>query len=564
MNFPRWHGEVVSPRTIAVFAGVVSLWLLLLALAALLLWNERRGEIDEAKLRGAATTALLQAHTTTTFRAVDNVLAEVAKALERESLPRHDERFRLEMRGRLASMPYLRALYVIGPDGHIQHDTDFPATPDLSLSDRPYFYQYLRSDASVTPISAPLMSRSGLGWFVAVTRRIGQGAEFRGVAVAAIQLSYFSDLYKAVGFDEGSEILLFHRDGRLLAQHPGTLGKIGESYAAFPLFRERLTKASTGAYLTQSAPLPYVRVVNYAALQDIPLVVAQSQNMDARLGRWRNWAIAALVGMLLLLGSILYMTTQYLRGWHDKQIQRERSMQGDKMEALGQLTGGIAHDFGNVLGVVTMNISLIRKMGADGRVAAALDRAERAVESGTTLTKQLMSFSRKRDLQRLACDLNGEISFVLGLLEHAAGPDCKLVFEPGRLPGTTRLDRAELGVALINLVVNARHAIERDGRITIRTYSAAGKVLPVETSLHKKRFACVSVVDNGKGMSDDIRRRAVEPFFTTKGEEGTGFGLAQVYTMMQQLGGDLTIQSRVGVGTSVTLCFPVEPPYHQN
>jgi signal transduction histidine kinase len=119
------------------------------------------------------------------------------------------------------------------------------------------------------------------------------------------------------------------------------------------------------------------------------------------------------------------------------------------------------------------------------------------------------------------------------------------------------MDPSEFGVALINLVVNARHAIEVHGLIEIRTHSAAGKDLTLPTRMHKQMFVCVSVVDNGKGMPEEVRRRAVEPFFTTKGEEGTGFGLSQTYTMMQQLGGDLTIESRVGVGTSITLCFPV-------
>jgi signal transduction histidine kinase len=564
MNFPHLQREV-SQRKVWVFAIAGTVWLLLFALAALLLWNDRRGEIEQAKLRGAATTALLQAHTDTTFRAVEYALAEIARALERDTLPRHDEGLRLEMRKRLPSMPYVRALFVIGPDGYIQHDTDFPKTPDVSLTDRPYFQQYLRADTSVTSISAPILSRTpGLGWFVAVTHRIGKKGDFRGVAVAAIQLAYFSDLYKVVGVDDQSEILLFHRDGRLMAQYPGTSGKIGDSYAAFPLFQKHLATATSGAYLTDSAPLPYLRLVNYVALTDIPLVVVKTENMDARLARWQARAVGTVAAMFLFFAFMMYVATHYLRAWRARQLQHERNLQSEKMEALGQLTGGIAHDFGNILGVIAMNIGLVRKMTPDGRVAAALDRAGRALESGTTLTKQLMSFSRKRDLDRLDCDLNVEISSVLGLLEHAAGPDCKVVFEPAQLAGTARLDRAELGVALINLVVNARHAIERDGRIAIRTYSAAGKDLGVASSLHQRRFICVCVEDNGKGMPDDIRRRAVEPFFTTKGEEGTGFGLAQVYSMMQQLGGDLTIQSRVGVGTSVTLCFPAEPlPFEQ-
>ncbi len=461
------------------------------------------------------------------------------------------------MRKRLAFMPYVRAIFVIGPAGRIQHDTDYPATPDVSLADRPYFQQYLKAGVPVTPVSAPILSRSGVGWFVAVTQRIGKEDDFRGVAVAAIQLAYFSHLYEKVGAAKGSEILLFHRDGRLVAQYPGASGRIGESYAGFPLFRTHLRRAARGAYLTQEEPVPYPRIVSYAALDDIPLVVAQVQNMDERLAAWRQWVFASAAGLLLLLAAMLAGAGQFLRRRQERQRQQERAVQGEKMEALGHLTGSISHDFANILGVVATNVTLLRKFaGGDARVGAALDRAERAVGNGTALTRQLMSFSRKRELQVVDCDANAAIASVLALVEHAAGPHCKLVFEPGALPRPCRLDRAQFETALINLVVNARQAIDGEGRITVKTRSLSGEELQLATGLGKKKFVCVSVVDNGRGMPDEVRRRAVEPFFTTKGEGGTGFGLAQAYSMMEQLGGELSIESRVGAGTSIHLCFP--------
>lgn len=552
LSRPRW----ATRASVAILAATFGLWMALLAVVALLLWNERQALLQEATLRGAATTALLQAHTANTFRAVDNVLVEVAKTLERDNLARHDAGLRNEMRKRLAFMPYVRAIFVIGPSGFIQHDTDHPATPDVSLADRPYFRQYLDGDAPLTPVSAPMLSRSGTGWFVAVTHRIGRGPDFRGVAVAAIQLAYFSDLYQKVGVAEGSEILLFHRDGRLIAQYPGTSGRVGESYARSPLFRDHLGRASWGTYLEQSGPWPHARIFNYAALDEVPLVVAQAQDMSEHLAVWRRWAIVGAVGLLLLLGAMMAGASQYLRARQDRQRQQERLLQGEKMEALGQLTGSIAHDFGNILGVLATNISLIRKLGADPRIAAALGRAERAVGNGTVLTRQLMSFSRKRELEVVDCDANAAIASVLALLEHAAGPHCKLAFEPGSLARPCRLDRAQFETALINLVVNARQAVEGQGCITIRTRSASGEDLHLTAASRQQRFVCVSVVDDGKGMPDEVRRRAVEPFFTTKGEGGTGFGLAQAYSMMEQLGGDLAIESRVGAGTSIHLCFP--------
>lgn len=550
----------LSPGAAAILAAAMALWLALAAVTALLLWSARQNAIQQAKLRGTATTALLQAHTANTFRAVDNALVDVARTLERERLPRHDAGLRAGMRERLAAMPYVRALFVIGPDGRIQHDTDYPATPDVSLADRPYFQQYLHGDPPETPVSAPMLSRSGVGWFVAVTRRIGTGPQLRGVAVAAIQLQYFSSLYQEVGLDQGSEILLFHRDGRLIAQHPGSFGQIGENYAQLPLFRDHLRQANWGAYLTQAAPAPYPRVVNYAALAEVPLVVAQTQNMQEQLDAWRRWVAVSVAALLLLLASMLYGMTQYLRVRLERHRQQERLLQGEKMEALGQLTGSLAHDFGNILGIAAANISLIRKLACpEGQVEAALDRAQRALDNGTAITRQLMTFSRKRDLQVAEWDVNAAVSAALPLLEQAAGSQCEVVFEPGERLPPCRLDQTQLETALINLVVNARHAIEGLGRITISTSNVARRDLHGPSAVGDHRYVRVTVRDTGKGMPREVRRRALEPFYTTKGEEGTGLGLAQVYAFMQQLGGDVAIESRVGVGTAIHLFFPASP-----
>jgi Signal transduction histidine kinase len=552
-----------SPGTRVAFAIALVAWLGLAGVVALLLWNAREAELQEARLRGAAATALLQAHTASTFRAVDNALFAVAKSLEGERLPRHDARFRETMRARLPAMPYVRALFVIGPDGSIAHDTDYPGTPDVSLADRPYFRQYVAGGGPPSPVSAPIRSRSGAGWFVAMTRKIGEGRHFRGVAVAAIQLKYFSDLYREVGRGEDSQILLFHRDGRLIAQYPGNFGVVGQSYAEYPLFQVQLQQHPWGSYVTEGALVPEASILSYAAVPDVPLVVAQVQRLRGRLDGWKQWAVASAIGLALLLMAMLLGTSKYLRLRLERQRTQERLIQSEKMEALGQLTGGIAHDFANLLGIVGTNIELVRKLStaSDARVGAALERAQRALDNGTGMTRQLMSFSRKRELNPVEVDLNEAVTGVLPLLEHAAGSHCKVDFEPGEALPPCRADRAQLETALINLVVNARHAIDGEGRIVLRTRQLARDA--AELPAHRRGlqpYVCLTVIDNGRGMTAEVRRRAVEPFFSTKGEEGTGLGLAQVFGLMSQLGGDLTIDSRRGVGTAIHLCFPALQP----
>lgn len=556
MPAPTWPAPLrmaTAPMAVAMLA-----WLCLAALVGVLLWQQRQDLYHDSEVRAAATTALLQAHTANTFQAVDNALVEIAAAVERERPPRNDPKLRESMRARLPAMPYVRALFVIGPDGRIRHDTDYPKTPDVSLADRPYFRQYVDAPSGMDhALSGPLESRSGTGWFVAATRRIGEGAKFQGVAVAAIQLEYFSSLYRKVGLGKDDRIALFHADGRLLAQHPPASGEVGMNYAGDALFRVHLGRASWGVYQAAGPPLGYQRVVGFAQVPGEPLVVTQVVDMTGRLAGWQKLVAVAAAVLLAVLAALVAGVRQAMRMRVQQQRTRERLQQSEKIEAMGLLASTIAHDFANVLGIVATNLEVLRRTGPqDGVPAAALERMQRAVDNGTGMARQLLSFSRKRELEAVAIDLNEAVTGALPLLRQAAGERIRVrtEFEAG-LPAC-KVDRGQLETALINLVVNARHAIEGPGEVTVRTRTVTR---PAPGPRRRRQdFACVTVQDNGRGMDDEVRRHAAEPFFTTKGEEGTGLGLAQVYGFMQQLGGDLTIDSQPGAGTAVHLCFPAQ------
>jgi signal transduction histidine kinase len=227
---------------------------------------------------------------------------------------------------------------------------------------------------------------------------------------------------------------------------------------------------------------------------------------------------------------------------------------------MGLLASTIAHDFANVLGIIATNLEVLRRAAPqDGTPASALQRAQRALDNGTAMTHQLLSFSRKRELHVAPTDLNDAVARSLPLLQQAAGERIRVRSElqPG-LPAC-KVDRGHLETALIILVMNARHAIDGPGEVTVRTRLVTRPAPGPAWQRHRKQdFACVTVQDNGRGMSDAVRRHAAEPFFTTKGEEGTGLGLAQVHGFVEQLGGDVTIDSAPGAGTAVHLCFPVQ------
>ncbi|WBY01918.1 ATP-binding protein [Ramlibacter tataouinensis] len=542
-----------------VIGAAIAAWLLAALLVAALLWRERKQEFEQTAAIATATTALMEAHTVNTLQAVDLALADIAGQLAGDGLPRHDPGLRADMQRRLAGMPYVQSMFVIGPDGFIQHDTDYPTTPDVLLADRDYFIAH-RSDPQLERFfSATISSRSRGTWFVASTRRIGDGRVFRGIVVAAIRTEYFGDLYRRVGVAQGGRhISLFHRDGRLLAQLPQQAGEIGRSHAHTALFTQHLARSPAGVYLDRySEPYAFDGLLSYAQVRGVPLVVTLAIDRSAMLSRWRSIAMVAVAGLLLLLVALALAASAFLSALAQRQRLRERQIQGEKMQALGLLTGSIAHDLGNLLGIVSGSLELVRRsVEPDGRAAAAVARAERAIGNGTQMTRQLLSFARERPLTVAAADMHEVVRSALPLLQQAAGSGIEIGLELPGGPAPARVDRVQLEVALINLVVNARDAMQQRGRIVVRVNALDRAVRRWRRRVPAQRFIDLSVQDDGPGMPEEVVKRAFEPFFTTKGEGGTGLGLPQVYALVQQLGGDVEIDSRPGQGTTVHLLLP--------
>ncbi|HEY0526488.1 MAG TPA: PAS domain S-box protein [Stellaceae bacterium] len=241
----------------------------------------------------------------------------------------------------------------------------------------------------------------------------------------------------------------------------------------------------------------------------------------------------------------------------ERQRAEEALRQAQKMEALGELTGGVAHDFNNLLMVINGNLELLRQKampaGADRRIEAI----ERAVRSGEDLTKKLLSFSRRQALQPKIVDLNHRIPKLADLLRHSLRGDIEIRVDVAPDLWPVEVDPGELELALINLAANARDAMPKGG-----TFSISGR----NVTLHGEdenagdltgEFVSIAVTDTGTGIPEDIVQRVFEPFFTTKEVgQGTGLGLSQVYGFARQSDGTATVRSRPGMGTTVTLYLP--------
>ena len=247
---------------------------------------------------------------------------------------------------------------------------------------------------------------------------------------------------------------------------------------------------------------------------------------------------------------------------HEAQLALERTreqlLQAQKLEALGQLTGGVAHDFNNLLMVVSGQADLLSNRLADDRQLKSLDAIKAAVARGSSLTHQLLSFARRQTLSPEVIDLPRSLEAMRGVLKISLGEaiTLELDLEPAIWP--IEADVHELELAILNLVVNARDAMPDGGNVRI-----AGRNLDAVDKDGAGEFVEISVSDTGMGMTPEVLAKAFDPFFTTKPTgKGTGLGLSQVHGFAMQSGGNLSALSRPGEGCSVTLRLPraVGPP----
>jgi signal transduction histidine kinase/ActR/RegA family two-component response regulator len=230
-----------------------------------------------------------------------------------------------------------------------------------------------------------------------------------------------------------------------------------------------------------------------------------------------------------------------------------------KLEALGRLTGGVAHDFNNVLQTLGSAMDVMRHDSDPQRQARYLDMCDRAIARASALVGQLRAFGQVQDAVLRQVDVGHALDAALPLLRNAATGRAEVVARYAHGLGCVFVDPVQLDMALLNLVINARDAVADGG--TIELFAERIPVRPGEGGAGSERV-CISVRDNGTGMSPEVSERAVEPFFTTK-DSGTGLGLAQVFGFVRQADGSLEIDSKPGEGTTVSLYLPLRRVVHE-
>jgi PAS domain S-box-containing protein len=251
--------------------------------------------------------------------------------------------------------------------------------------------------------------------------------------------------------------------------------------------------------------------------------------------------------------------TGFIRDLTSSEKMESELRQSQKMEAVGQLTGGVAHDFNNLLTVITANLEMLAPLLDHGEQRELAREALDAAQDGAKLAAQLLAFGRRQALNPKPTDVGPLVSNFADLLRRTLGEAIELRITVTGSAHLTVVDASQLQNALLNLAINARDAMPRGGQLTIEITSVRldADYAQVYPDIRTGRYVLITVTDLGSGMSEEVRRRAFEPFFTTKPTgAGTGLGLSMVYGFVKQSGGNIQIYSEIGRGTSIRVFLP--------
>ncbi|WP_262027395.1 hybrid sensor histidine kinase/response regulator [Microvirga sp. Mcv34] len=548
----------LAPALVLV-AGIV-------ILSALALWRgyqdtTRRGEEIAGNL-----VHVLAEQSQRTFQAIDFTLEGIRDTLEaKPDLPPNDPRFQAELKERVKALPYVRGLIVVGPDGFLTHDTGYPRTPRVSVADRDYFKIHQDEPNLGLDIGHPIQSRVDGSWVISISRRIDRpDGSFGGVVVAVVDPFQFESFYRGLAVGRDGFIALLLRDGTMLARSPASEQAMGKSFIIASATFRYLPERPHGVYWSVSPVDGISRVVGYKALGGVPAVVLVGLASASVYRSWYEYATVVVATVAVLLGLVGVLSLLVRRGRERERAEQERLGRAQRLEALGHIAGGIAHDFGNTIRIVQSTCALLKPSVKDDPDARSLiSDTERFLKGAKDMTERLLAFARRQELKARATRIDERIAGFVSILNQASGPRAAVELKLNADGAVCLLDPVQFEAALLNLVLNARDAMPYGGTIVVETAMIASprSRAGLRRSFHTERpWVQIAVVDSGIGMSHTVLEQAFDPFFTTKGPgQGSGLGLSQVLGFVQQSAGEVRLESKEGCGTRIRLVFPTIP-----
>lgn len=534
-------------------------------------WGYERA-VDEAQGAAQRACVLGRGQAQRTFEIAQNIAhrAGQAAAGDDASMRESEAAIHARLADMVAGLPSVVNLNVWDAHGRpIARSDRYPTDRRVSVEDRPYFQQQKNAPVPLG-ISEVIQGRqTGPELVNATVRRSGPDGRFGGAVSVSLSLAFFREYYRSLAMENPklARFTLVRTDGAILAAWPSA--EPGEP-ALVALDDAVLARVKAGArdgQLTlRSQRDGQLRFVSFQRVGDYPLYVVAGVSRAAMLVGWLRFVGVLAAFLVPVTAGLTYVSLVALRKTQREQaitaelgeaVKRraaaEKGMrESQKLETLAQLTGGVAHDFNNLLAIVSSSLHVHRHLHPELSEERHLQAMARAVQSGTRLTRQLLSFSRKQALRPEVIALQTWLPGAESLLRSTLGSRIamEIVVDPDACP--IKVDVAELELALINVSLNARHAMPGEGRLRITARNEGA-------SEDGTTRVVVAVEDSGVGIPADVLPRVFEPFFTTRlNGAGSGLGLSQVHGFCAQAGGSARVASVPGQGTVVEMILPAE------
>ena len=540
-----------------------------LALFSYASWINYRDTIAHADEQLTASLNILSEHASKVFQSVDlattsvdAIVGDLSDAqIEARQEALHSQLSKLEK-----ALATVDAIFIADRNGRaLASSAIFPLPPDTSVADRDYFQAQAERNAG-TYVGAVLQSRATKERFFGVSRRRpADDGQFTGIIMISVMPKVFTEFYKQLAGDTSASFSLARRDGAILARYPAPPGDVTH-YGPDSEFVRSIGSQPERGMLTTTSIDGTQRRIAYRKLGNSDLYVSDGLQTDEIYSRWIRLMASHLIfgipATLFLFGLVL-LTIRRTQAFYAEAERRELAeqalRQSQKMEAVGQLTGGVAHDFNNLLTIIIGNLGIAKRGVVEARAERALNNALVGAERAAQLTQRLLAFSRRQPLNPRVLDVNKLIVSISDLLVRTLGENIELESIGAAGLWKVEADASELESTLLNLALNARDAMPEGGKLTIETSNAYldEGYCQQHAGVAPGQYILIAVTDNGGGMSAETIDRAFEPFFTTKeAGKGTGLGLSQVYGFMKQSEGHVKIYSESGEGTTIKLYLP--------